>query len=162
MPVENSDRTLADSNEPAFFMPENEGENFENENVEKSMLITVENGNVHDIIDHTEKNVFNIDSLPWQTHHFATNKNKKFTPLFNAILKKYALTLDQPWNKELMRHSGKHPYDYHKFVLESMKLCEHLAKGDTEKFINEFGKYKKKIIDNPSMLRKDFWKGKKL
>ena len=31
-PVENSDRTLADSNEPAFFLPENDDEKF----VEKS------------------------------------------------------------------------------------------------------------------------------
>ena len=50
LPVENSDRTLADSNEPAFFMPENEGENFENENVEKSQLGSVENDDENGII----------------------------------------------------------------------------------------------------------------
>ena len=41
LPVENSDRTLADSNEPAFFMPENNSENF----VEKDRNDLLDGGN---------------------------------------------------------------------------------------------------------------------
>ena len=52
LPVENSDRTLADSdNEAAFFMPENNGEDYENDNVEKSQLESVENYDESDIIE---------------------------------------------------------------------------------------------------------------
>ena len=53
LPIENSDRTLADSdNEPAFFMPENNGENF----VEKSQMESVENVDENGIIEETVDN----------------------------------------------------------------------------------------------------------
>lgn len=41
-----------------------------------------------------------------------------------------------------------------------MRICDRMANGDVDIFKNEFEKVKKKIIDNPLMLRKAFWKGK--
>ncbi|EHV5871612.1 AHH domain-containing protein, partial [Campylobacter jejuni] len=36
---------------------------------------------------------------PIQTHHIATDKNKRFTKEFQKITKKYSLELDGDWNK---------------------------------------------------------------
>ena len=55
---------------------------------------------------------------PLQNHHFATNKNEKFTPQFEEITKKYNLDLNGDWNIEKLPHQGRHPNDYHKFVLK--------------------------------------------
>ena len=35
---------------------------------------------------------------PEQLHHFATNKNKTYTPQFEEIANKYGLDLDDAWN----------------------------------------------------------------
>ncbi len=50
---------------------------------------------------------------PEQLHHFATNKNKTYTPQFEEIANKYGLDLDDAWNKEYMPHQGRHPNEYH-------------------------------------------------
>jgi hypothetical protein len=44
------------------------------------------------------------DNKPIQIHHFATNKNKFYTPKMNEIAKEYGLDLDGLWNKEVMPH----------------------------------------------------------
>ena len=55
---------------------------------------------------------------PYQQHHFATNKNKTYTPEMKRIAEKYNLDLDGDWNKELLPHMGKHPNYYHEWVIE--------------------------------------------
>ena len=131
-------------------------------NVEKSLLESVEKFDESGIIKHSQdqQNVFDVDSLPEQVHHFATNKNLKYTPNFNKIISKYGLDLNGDWNKQLMKHRGKHPYIYHDYILYKMRRCDITANGDVDIFKNEFEIVKKKIIDNPLMLRKAFWKGK--
>ncbi|MCQ2135263.1 MAG: AHH domain-containing protein [Bacteroidales bacterium] len=79
--------------------------------------------------------------LPEQTHHFATNKNKVYTPKMQEIASKYGLDLDGDWNKALMRHLGRHPNEYHDFVLQTMYLIDSEAAGDTQKFLNLFDIY---------------------
>ncbi len=130
--------------------------------VEKSQLESVENVGESDIINYNngQQDIFDIDSLPEQVHHFATNKNLKYTPQFNKIISKYGLDLNGDWNKQLMKHRGKHPYIYHDYILYRMRTCDMTANGDVEIFKREFEKVKKKIMDNPLMLRKAFWKGK--
>ena len=129
--------------------------------VEKSQLENVENLGESGILNYNreQEDLFNIDSLPEQTHHFATNKNLKYTPQFDEIVGKYGLNLDEPWNKELMKHRGKHPYAYHIYVLHKMRKCDNKAKGDVDVFISEFEIVKNKIRNNPLMLRKIYWKG---
>ena len=73
---------------------------------------------------------------PNQVHYFATNKSKKYTARFKKIANKYSLDLDDPWNKELMPHQGRHPYEYHDYVLEQMQKFDTVSKGDQHKFLN--------------------------
>ncbi|WP_289686520.1 AHH domain-containing protein, partial [Helicobacter rodentium] len=98
--------------------------------------------------------------IPNQTHHIATNKNRKYIKEFENIAKKYDLNLDGDWNKVNMQHQGRHPNEYHDYVLSEMKNIDKIAKGDKNKFLKEFEKLKREIKDNPDMLRKAYWKKK--
>ena len=59
---------------------------------------------------------FKGGKMPKQVYHYATNKNKRFTPIFKQIASKYGLSLNGDWNKELLPHLGRHPNEYHEFV----------------------------------------------
>ncbi|WP_335789581.1 AHH domain-containing protein, partial [Campylobacter jejuni] len=61
---------------------------------------------------------------PIQTHHIATDKNKKFTKEFRKITKKYNMELDEDWNKVKMPHRGRHPNEYHEYILEKMSKID--------------------------------------
>lgn len=95
---------------------------------------------------------------PNQVHHFATNKSKKYTSQFENITKKYGLDLDDDWNKELMPHQGRHPYAYHDYVLDNIQKFDRIANGNKTKFLKLYDQMKRKIINNPGMLYKDYWK----
>ena len=96
-------------------------------------------------------------SKPNQIHHYATNKNKTFSPQFNEIAQKYGLDLDDPWNKDLMPHQGRHPNEYHEYVLDNMKQYDNIAKGDKKVFLTLYDKMKEHILSNPEILYKDYW-----
>ena len=81
-----------------------------------------------------------------QVHHFATDKNKKYTQAFQDITDKYGLNLDDDWNKALLPHQGRHPNAYHDFILDEMKNIDNIATGgllglvaDTKKLISNAG-----------------------
>ncbi len=95
---------------------------------------------------------------PEQLHHFATDKNTTYTPQFEKIANKYGLDLDDPWNKEYMPHQGRHPNEYHEYVLDNMIEFDKIAQGDKNIFIKLYEKMKVHIIDNPDMLYKDYWR----
>ncbi|WP_297422736.1 AHH domain-containing protein [Clostridium sp.] len=95
---------------------------------------------------------------PNQEHHFLTNKSKKYTQQFEKIAKKYKLDLDDAWNKELMPHQGRHPYAYHEYVLREIIKYDNIARGDKAKFLKLYEQLKNKIMNNPDMLTKDYWK----
>ncbi|MEW6173811.1 MAG: RHS repeat-associated core domain-containing protein [Bacillota bacterium] len=96
--------------------------------------------------------------LPRQVHHYATNKHKVFTPQLERIAKKYGLNLDEEWNKELLPHLGRHPNQYHEFVLEGMRRADREARGDKAKFLKLYKKYvREPIQQNPELLRKSGW-----
>ena len=97
---------------------------------------------------------------PNQVHHFASNKSKKYTSQFESITKKYGLDLDGDWNKQSMPHQGRHPYAYHDYVLDNMQKFDRIANGDKTKFLKLYDQMKQKIINNPEMLYKDYWKKK--
>ena len=97
---------------------------------------------------------------PNQVHHFATNKSKKYTARFEKLANKYKLDLDDAWNKELMPHQGRHPYAYHDYMLEQMKKIDTIANGNRDKFLKLYEQLKKKVMDKPEMLTKDYWKNK--
>ena len=95
---------------------------------------------------------------PNQVHHFASNKSKKYTSQFESITKKYGLDLDGDWNKQSMPHQGRHPYAYHDYVLDNMQKFDRIANGDKTKFLKLYDQMKQKIINNPEMLYKGYWK----
>ena len=96
--------------------------------------------------------------LPKQKHHVATNKNATYTPLMKEIAAEYGLDLDGDWNVAVMDHLGRHPNEYHEFVLNAMKQISTEAAGDQQRFIELFNAYVKDvIINNPDLLRKAGW-----
>jgi len=104
--------------------------------------------------------VHNADcDLPMQRHHFATDKNQKFTPEFEDILDKYGLDLDDDWNTGMLPHLGRHPEEYHDFVLQEMINSDTIAGGDVDTFLAEF---KERVVDvvsaTPEMVRTSFWR----
>ena len=94
---------------------------------------------------------------PDQLHHFATNKNKKYTPELKKITDKYGLDLDGDWNKAMMPHQGRHPYAYHEYVLEEMRAFDAMAQGDVGVFKALYEGLKQEIKNNPEMLYKAYW-----
>ena len=96
---------------------------------------------------------------PVQKHHFATNKNKVYTPQMEKIANKYGLDLNGEWNMEKLPHQGRHPNEYHKFVLDQMKLIDRMPDMNQMKFIDHFEqKVKVPIRNNPDMLYKKYWR----
>ncbi|HEC2421878.1 TPA: AHH domain-containing protein [Campylobacter jejuni] len=101
------------------------------------------------------------NQLPIQTHHIATNKSKKYTPKFQEILNSYDLKLNGDWNKVKMPHRGRHPNEYHEYILEKMSKIDKIARGDKNKFLKEFEKLKEEIKNNPAILHKEYYKERK-
>ncbi|MEW6312984.1 MAG: AHH domain-containing protein [Pseudomonadota bacterium] len=100
----------------------------------------------------------NKQKLPEQKHHYATNKNNKYTPAMEEIASKYGLKLDDIWNEELLPHQGRHPNAYHEFVLDGMRRAHVEAGGDKLLFLRLFDQYvKEPIRRNPELLRKSGW-----
>ena len=96
-------------------------------------------------------------SKPDQIHHYATNKNKTYTPQFEEIAKEYELDLNGDWNKDLLPHQGRHPNAYHDYVLDNMKLYDEIAQGNQDIFLKLYENLKINIQANPDMLYKDYW-----
>ncbi|HHS6528660.1 TPA: AHH domain-containing protein, partial [Campylobacter jejuni] len=55
---------------------------------------------------------------------------KKYTPKFQEILNSYDLKLNGDWNKVKMPHRGRHPNEYHEYILEKMSKIDKIARGD--------------------------------
>jgi A nuclease family of the HNH/ENDO VII superfamily with conserved AHH len=97
-------------------------------------------------------------NLPNQIHHFATNKNKVFTPEMAKVADEFGLKLNEAWNKQLLPHLGRHPNDYHKFVLQNMRRAASESGGKQTEFLRLFDQYiKQPVIQNPTLLRKSGW-----
>ena len=96
-------------------------------------------------------------SKPNQVHHYATNKNKTYTPQFEEIANKYGLNLDSEWNKDLLPHQGRHPNVYHDYVLDSMKQFDEIAQGNRDVFLKLYENMKRNVQANPDMLYKNYW-----
>lgn len=96
---------------------------------------------------------------PYEMHHYATNKNKTYTPDMKKITDKYGLDLDDMWNKELLPHKRRHPNAYHDMVLEAMNNADSVAKGNQKLFLELFEKsVKQKVRENPEILYKEYWR----
>ena len=61
------------------------------------------------------------------------------------IAKKYGLDLNGKWNKDLLPHQGRHPNEYHEYVLNSMKQFDEVAQGNVDIFLLLYDYIKCKI-----------------
>ena len=98
------------------------------------------------------------NTKPNQIHHYATNKSKTYTPQLEEVTKKYGLNLDDAWNKDLLPHQGRHPNEYHEYILDSMKQFDDIAQGNKDIFLKLFDGLKENVKNNPDMLYKNYWK----
>ena len=61
------------------------------------------------------------------------------TALYNdfpqTIIDKLCLDLNGSWNKEALPHLGRHPNDYHKFVMKEMDKAADMAGNNVELFL---------------------------
>jgi hypothetical protein len=96
---------------------------------------------------------------PIQDHHFATNKHSLYTERMEEVVQKFDLDLNGAWNKARLPHLGRHPNDYHDWVIERMRKASSEAGGDRGKFLELFEELvKKPVIENPELLRKSGWR----
>ena len=94
----------------------------------------------------------------YELHHFATNKNKTYTPQMKSIADKYGLDLDGDWNKCLLKHKGRHPNLYHEWVLDRMSYISEIPRMNQPLFVQNFRTLViKPVVKNPQMLRKYYW-----
>ncbi len=104
----------------------------------------------------------NNTTKPKQMHHYSTNKSKTYTQALKDITDKYGLDLDDDWNKELLPHQGRHPNEYHEFVLDEVRNIDNIANGNKEIFLELYESDVKSVIRaNPNMLYSSYWKGLK-
>lgn len=99
-------------------------------------------------------------SKPVQIHHFATDKNSKYTPAFEEIASQYGLKLNQDWNKAPLSHQGRHPNAYHEYILKNMRKFDKVAQGNQALFLQMYEGVKNEILQNPDMLYKKYWTDK--
>lgn len=110
------------------------------------------------VLVHNACSTKSTNQKPTEKHHMLTNKNKKYTPEFKKIADKYGLDLKDEWNIQKMAHRGRHATEYHDFMLKNLKEINRAAQGNTNVFLDLFNNLKQKIINNPDILYKAFWK----
>jgi RHS repeat-associated protein len=100
-----------------------------------------------------------LENLPVQTHHLLTNKSiSKWTPIFEEIVDKYKLDLDDAWNKVEIPHRGRHPKEYHEWVSRQLREIDKIAQGVREDFLELFEeRITKPVSEQPEMLTKEWW-----
>lgn len=71
---------------------------------------------------------------------------------------RYGISLGGAWNTESLPHNGRHPNEYHEFVLQNMQKADAEDAGNRAKFLELFEKYvKDPARRNPDLLRKCGW-----
>lgn len=87
-----------------------------------------------------------------ENHHLFSNKNKTYTPQYQAIMKRYEMSLTAPENiVPLKGHSGRHTNVYHKFMLNALYSIDNTAGGNVELFKQGLNIMQNFIITNPGL-----------
>lgn len=66
--------------------------------------------------------------------------------------------MDEGWNKELLPHLGRHPNDYHNFVLEEMIKAAKNADGSVSESLKLFNSNIKQLVIATTGLLRAGWK----
>jgi len=100
-----------------------------------------------------------IKKLPIQGHHLGTNKGAgPFAKRFSKIVRKFGLESKEMWNLVWLPHLGRHPPEYHRWVIRETKRAAKKAKTK-EQFLRLFDEYvAKPVLANPMMLRAEYWR----
>ena len=78
-------------------------------------------------------------SGPYEYHHIFSNKNKTYTPQYEAIVRRYDMSLDDTENiVYLQGHHGRHTIKYHELMLVTLQELDTIANGDISKFQEGF------------------------
>ena len=105
-----------------------------------------------------QKPTVDISEKPMQMHHYLSDKNSEYTPLFKNIIEKYDLELKGSWNQELLPHLGRHPNEYHDWLLEELFMIDRIPGMNQQLFLQNFEiRIKQPIRNNPAMLYKKYW-----
>ena len=92
----------------------------------------------------------NLPSI--EKHHLLSNKNLKYTPQYEDIVKRYKMRLDDERNiVELQNHKGRHTNAYHDYMLQMLNELDSYADGNIELFYEGFDILKQFILDNPEL-----------
>jgi hypothetical protein len=86
-----------------------------------------------------------------------TISHKQWTPEFEDIADKYKLDIDGPWNTAQMHHQGRHPNEYHEWMLAAFDRADKFAKGNQQKFLGFLEPYFQAVRENPEVLMRRFW-----
>lgn len=94
--------------------------------------------------------------------YIASNKNKKYTPMFEQIANKFGLNLNDNWNiiyNTMSDYHGRRANKYHQFVLSQMRIFADEA-IDQKDFLRMFDEFKEILNsdDYIGMMYSAFWK----
>lgn len=74
------------------------------------------------------------------------------------IAEKYDLDLHGDWNTDKLPHQGRHPNDYHRWVLDEMYNIDAMPGMNKQQFIKQFDiRIKQPVRKNPNILYKKYW-----
>ena len=94
---------------------------------------------------------------PTQRHHFATHYGD-YGKKFERIASKYGLNLDDTWNLEDILHQGRHPGEYHEWMMKQFREADAFANGSASAFMTYMDNIFSVVKNYPEMLMKDFWR----
>ncbi len=80
-----------------------------------------------------------------EKHHLFSDKNKKYTPLYQKTFDKYGVSLNDSKNiVPVDGHRGRHSNTYHQMMLFAINMLDGVADGNCDIFTNgldELGVY---------------------
>ncbi len=106
-----------------------------------------------------------LDSMSVQDHHMATHYGR-WGETFQDIVGAYDLSVVDSarlWNVHSMQHAGPHPWSYHNWVLENMRLAHEEAQTAPESareaiFIDRFTRWVSNVVlEDPTIVRAGYW-----
>lgn len=103
-----------------------------------------------------------LGRLPDQGHHMATWYGA-YGSEFQEVLDEYQLNLNvksTTWNVFTIPHQGRHPKEYHDWVMENFRnAAKSAGVGNTQEFLRLFNRWVvDKVTADPTIVRVDYWK----
>lgn len=92
------------------------------------------------------------NTLRTENHHLYSNKNKTYTPRYQAVMNRYGVLLSDSENIVPLRgHSGRHTNAYHEFMLNALYYIDNMAGGNVRIFKEGLGIMRDFLVNNPGL-----------